>query len=126
MGALFDGTYLLQTASLPTAASGESLSVLLTWELVGESQGHYSVFVHLRDHGGRTVAQGDSWPSQGLRPTGTWAVGERVRDPHLVPLPQDLPAGSYTLVAGLSSGSGRLPVSSGGNEVVLGQVLIAP
>ncbi len=127
VGALFDGTYLLQTANLPTAAAaGETLSVLLTWEAVAESQGHYSVFVHLRDHNGRTVAQGDSWPSQGLRPTGTWAVGERVRDPHLVPLPPDLAAGSYQLMVGLSSGSGRLAVSSGGNEVVLGQVLIAP
>ena len=127
VGALFDGTYLLQTASLPTAAaSGETLSVLLTWERVGESQGHYSVFVHLRDHNGRTVAQGDSWPSQGLRPTGTWAVGERVRDPHLVPLPQDLPPGSYHLVVGLSSGRGRLPTVSGDNEVILGQVLISP
>jgi hypothetical protein len=84
----------------------------------------FSVFVHLRDGLGRTVAQDDGPPRLGVRPTGTWQTGERIGDPHEMVLARDLAPGLYRLVAGLSDGTSRLEVLGGGNEVFLGDVLI--
>ena len=77
----------------------------------------YNVFVHLQaDDSGRVWSQSDAGPANWLRPTTGWLAGEYVTDIHRLALPADLPAGMYTLWAGLyepRSGA-RVPVSGPG------------
>jgi hypothetical protein len=63
----------------------------------------YTVFVHLvnPEDGDRLVAQGDSPPLEGRWPTSLWQPGVALDDVHTIPLPQDLPAGTYDLLVGL-------------------------
>jgi len=72
------------------------------------------VLVHLADAQGNLVAQGDSDPVGGLRPTLSWRVGEVLRDDHPVSLPAGLPAGVYSLYVGWYDRDSpmRLPVIS--------------
>ena len=53
------------------------------------------------DANGALVAQHDSEPVDGLRPTTNWSVNEIVEDRHAMVLPADLPVGNYTVVVGL-------------------------
>jgi mannosyltransferase len=91
------------------------------------------VFVHLLDPGGQLVAQRDSEPVAGLRPTSTWAVGEPIVDRYGVLLPGDLPAGEYRLIAGLynpASGERLGVVASPGatpnDHLAVGAVTVGP
>jgi len=64
------------------------------------------------------VAQQDIEPMNGLRPTNTWAPGEIVNDPHQVLIPQNTPAGTYQIRAGLYIPEGRMPVVDAGQTQV--------
>jgi hypothetical protein len=80
--------------------SGGSLRILLDWRLIAEVEHDYTVFLHLLNSDGVLVAQGDSMPSGGRRPTSGWALGERVVDEHEIVLPPDLAEGIYSLRVG--------------------------
>ncbi len=101
------------------------LEVGLTWRTEGFLDADWTVFVHLRDAAGKTVAQGDSPPAGGAWPTSLWLPGARVRDVHTVTLPSPaLPSGEYELVVGLynpATGE-RLPLLLGGDSVSLATV----
>ena len=57
--------------------------ITLTWHLPSdEIQTAYTVFVHLVSQDGRIVAQSDSAPANGTRPTSDWLAGEYIVDPH--------------------------------------------
>ena len=74
------------------------------------------------DDEGRPVAQQDSEPVGGLRPTTTWDEGEVVHDRVGVLLPTDLPAGEYQILVGMyrpESGE-RLPITIAGKAEPLG------
>jgi hypothetical protein len=88
---------------------------------------NYTVFVHLRSTAGKTVAQADSPPQAGSYPTSFWDTDETIVDNHTIPLPDNLPAGEYTVVVGLyryETGE-RLPITQGasGQEIVLPQTV---
>jgi uncharacterized membrane protein len=118
-------------------APGSDLPVTLRWEAEGPSPGQtdYTVFLHLRDGSGRTLANADATPTWFTSlPTSHWLPGgQQVWDAHALSLPGDLPPGQYYLVAGWydwRSGQ-RLPMQdAGGNslgdEYVLGRVTIGP
>jgi 4-amino-4-deoxy-L-arabinose transferase-like glycosyltransferase len=110
--------------------AGEPLTVTLQWRARRVPAADYTVFVHLRNAGGKTVAQADSPPQTGAYPTTFWDVGETIVDDHVLLIPADLPGGAYTLVVGLyrlDTGE-RLPVTSGGSgsEIVLPQTVHIP
>ncbi|MFQ5460073.1 MAG: ArnT family glycosyltransferase, partial [Anaerolineae bacterium] len=94
---------------------GGGLGVTLVWRAVGRPAVNYSVFLHLVDAGGNTVAQHDGWPSCGESPTSTWEPGTVVIDPHSVPLPAALAPGRYRLRLGLydPATDARLPATGG-------------
>ena len=72
----------------------------------------YTVFVHLLDAAGNSVAQADSQPQAGAYPTSFWDAGEVVGDAHVIELPATLAPGEYEIEIGwyvLSTGA-RLPV----------------
>jgi len=81
--------------------AGEVLTVTLVWRAEAEMERSYHVFLHLRGPGGEMVAQSDGVPAGWTRPTTGWLPGEVVVDERVLALPAALPAGVYTLSAGL-------------------------
>jgi hypothetical protein len=91
---------------------GRIVRLTLSWQAKGPLEERLTVFAHLLDGEGRLVAQQDSEPGGGSRPTTTWLAGEVIRDQLGILLPPDLAGGEYRLVVGLyrpDSGE-RLPV----------------
>ena len=85
----------------PVAPSpGDTLAVELVWRAAAALSGNYKVFVHLVNEAGDIVSQSDAFPGDGYA-TNQWVGGEVVVDGHELPLPDDLPAGEYTVIAGL-------------------------
>ncbi len=92
------------------------LGVTLVWQAEAPLDRDLLVFIHVVDAEGRTIAQSDGVPGCGQNLTRGWRPGEIIFDPHAVALPPDLPAGVYTVRAGLYNPADgtRLPVSEGG------------
>jgi hypothetical protein len=96
---------------------GGSLLVALEWESLAPVTQNYQVFVHLLDSSGTKLAQRDGQPVLWLRPTSTWLPGERIVDRYGLLLPDDLPAGDYTVAVGLyDPATGDRQPSSAGPE----------
>ncbi|MBN1248274.1 MAG: hypothetical protein JXC32_11490 [Anaerolineae bacterium] len=111
----------------PWVQAGEELRVALVWSAVVRPPESYHVFVHLVDAGGNLVTQSDGVPVYGFYPTGEWRAGDAVRDVHTLKLPDTVPAGAYSLFAGLYHpvSETRLPVyASEGGALPLDQAPI--
>ncbi len=133
----FGSVIRLAGANAPTSHRlGELLPVRLFWEGMGPPAADYAAFVHLRTVDGRQVAGIDEAPAQGRFPTTYWRTGDRILSEFALPIPEDLPPGTYELWTGLyetaSGGVLRLPVTGAGGqttgdgEVLIGRVEIAP
>ncbi|MCY3796546.1 MAG: glycosyltransferase family 39 protein [Chloroflexi bacterium] len=99
--------------SAEPVARGEYLLVGIIWLAERAPEARYKVFLQLLDAEGRLVAQRDSEPAGGARPTSTWDAGNNYYDYHALLIPEDLPADDYTLIAGLydiNDPAARLPV----------------
>ena len=123
LDALFGDSFRLDGVMLPSEAKvTEPLSLRLHWRVEERMDGDYSRFVHLLDSAGNKVAQAeDGSPSDqvSVLPTYAWPVGWRGTDEVQVVLPVDLPAGSYSLIAGLYDWrTGERVVTSGANADV--------
>jgi hypothetical protein len=93
--------HLPEGGTAPRSVSpGDSLSLVMIWHADRQPDANYSVFVHLVDVSGETVAQSDGWPDCGSSPTATWRPGEVVFDGHVLALPEDVNPGLYQLRAG--------------------------
>ncbi len=68
----------------------------LWWSADTPLETDYTTSVFLLDESGQLVAQHDSFPQNGARPTTSWMPGEVIYDPHLL-APADLPPGRYTV-----------------------------
>ena len=90
----------------------------------------YQVFVHLLNPAEEKLAQRDGQPVLWLRPTSTWQPGEEIVDRYGMTLPNDLPAGAYTIAVGLYDpvNGQRLPVSAGPQDyaIELGPIVVQP
>jgi len=98
---LEDRITLLGYSLADRVGAGEIVRLTLFWRGETEIDARYKVFVHLLDGEGQLLAQRDSEPVGGSRPTTTWILGEVVTDNHGVLLPEDLPPGDYHLVVGI-------------------------
>jgi hypothetical protein len=117
------------SADLPLNGPGSVYRVTLFWSGLAHTPTDYTVFVHVRDVDGMTVAQQDSQPLDGDYPTSQWGVNETVIDVHNVELPPDLPPGQYGVWVGMyqMETMERLPVEGdtwGENAVPLGTIII--
>jgi hypothetical protein len=108
------------------ARPGDIVRVFLHWRAAKAIHEDYKVFVHLLDAGDNVVAQGDSVPAGGARPTTGWEVGELVIDKHGLLLRKDLPNGTYRLIGGmyLPTTGERLRIVDGNGHVVGSQILL--
>jgi len=120
---------LLRHSALPqTIEAGEIVPVTLVWEAADGISESYKVFLHLMDAAGNVVAQQDSGPVGGWRPTTDWRGGELIEDHHGVVTTPSMVAGEYELVVGLYGAEGqRLPVVDQegqvfGDKVSLGRI----
>jgi hypothetical protein len=104
----------------------EAIQVTLRWSADGYLDTDYTVFVHLveADDGDRVLAQGDAPPLGGRWPTSLWLPSVMLDDVHTVPLPADLPPGTYELVVGLyNPATGvRLPRPDGRDALRLTEI----
>ena len=131
-GARFGDQIELTGLDLPveTLAPGDIVPLTLFWRAPDPIADDLKVFVHLLDAQDQLVAQRDSQPAGGLRPTSTWNASETITDRYGVLLPGDLPAGEYKLIAGmyLPASGERLPVYIEGNDaqdhIVLGMIRV--
>jgi hypothetical protein len=96
-------TMVLESASLErtTLNRGDILHLLLVWRPQQALATNYKLFVHVADESGRPVAQWDGYPCFNTSRTSQWPVGEAIRDPVLMRIPEDVPSGTYSLLVGL-------------------------
>jgi hypothetical protein len=106
--------------------AGQTVSVTLLWQALGETDRDYKVFVHLLSADGRLVAQSDAVPVGWTRPTSGWLAGEFVTDVHALQIKPDVPPGEYKLMAGMydSADGKRLWAVDGGDTVSLGVIQV--
>lgn len=101
----------------------------LYWQTLKPFNQGYKIFVHLRDAAGQTVANADHEVFGGLLPTQAWPPGRIVKDTQQFSLPNDIPAGDYTLYVGLYDPATleRLPLvndSSGENAALFSGITL--
>jgi uncharacterized membrane protein len=86
------------------SAPGQSALLTLRWQADAPAPRDYTVFVHLRDSSGQTLAQADATPHwYGPLPTSRWPAGPGdtpILDAHTLSLPDTLPPGTYDIVVG--------------------------
>ncbi len=106
---------------------GDTLIVTLHWLALTSPQANYQVFTHVLEDG-TLVAQHDGAPACAHHPTSLWEQGEYVRDEHAITLGPEVSPGKATLAVGMYNVVTlvRLPLTSGGDRVVLQSLEIAP
>ncbi|MDO8691068.1 MAG: YfhO family protein [Dehalococcoidia bacterium] len=108
--------------------SGVVLKVFLYWQAIEDIGADYTVFVHLLDSNGKIISQDDAPPAGGGRQTSGWEVKEAVTDWHVLSVPQGVPEGNYSLIAGLYDARDGKRLGDGVSRdfVPLGQVTLSP
>ncbi len=82
--------------------TGQSFNLNLYWQTQTPLTTRYKVFAQLLAADGSTVvAQSDSFPAAGQRPTTGWLPGEVIADAHLLNFSTRPAPGVYRLIAGL-------------------------
>ncbi len=101
-----------------TAAPGDVVQVRLRWRALAAMSRRYKVFLQLLAPGDRLIAQRDTEPVGGTRPTTTWQPDEIVEDNYGLLIPLATPPGEYRLIAGMydAETGERLPVRQGNRE----------
>jgi hypothetical protein len=91
----------------------------LYWHVLQSPDADYTVFIHVLNDRGELVAQFDSPPGGGTAPTSGWRIGETLRDTYPLPLPPDIPCGTYSVRVGLYTWPAveRLPVAVDGSVI---------
>jgi len=103
-------------------AAGETLSLTLYYRALRDMDHRYTAFVHLLGPGDGTSygplrAQNDSEPCHGFFPTASWVPGEIIADKIKVRIPDEVPAGRYTLATGFyETGTGQ-PLGASGPSI---------
>lgn len=122
-----------KTAAAPnerTFRPGDTVDVMLRWDVLAPMAEDWSVFVHLNDPVlGVPVAQRDMFLDQGLRPTSLLRQDETIFNYYQIRIPETAVApADLTLTVGLynfATGA-RLPVADGGDAVNLAILELEP
>jgi hypothetical protein len=108
-----------------TVAQGDGLRLALIWQAQADVYDSLSVSVHLIDAQGRIVAQQDSIPASGRRPTTGWSPAEFVTDRYALFIAKNVPVGRYQILVGwvdVATGQ-RVLLSDGADFAVLPQAI---
>jgi hypothetical protein len=134
-GASLGGVCTLIGADLDgdEVSPGDTLRLTLYWRADEVTERSFTVFTHLLDADERVVAQHDSEPVKGIRPTHGWVPPEVVSDRHPLTIPAELRPGEYLVEVGMyeleEPGLPRLPVladdgTPAGDRILLGTVTV--
>ncbi len=106
-------------AGVSVEPGGATLALHLDWQAIQRPEVDATLFVHVVNQAGETVAQFDGRPRNGAYPTNIWDAGEVVPDEIAIPLPADLPAGRYRVYIGWYTlpDVARLTATLGGEPV---------
>ncbi len=101
--------------------AGNDLPLTIYWQAEKPIPTDYTIFVQVLDSQGQLAAQNDSQPLYGYFPTSHWQPGEIVPDRVDISLPAELPAGNYTIIAGMYNLQTleRVPVAETGSDFVM-------
>ncbi len=110
---------------------GDIARTLLNWSTTAPLDRPYKTTLQLLDPANQVVAQVDSEPVGGSRPTTTWTPGETVADPSGLPIPLGTPPGAYPLILAVydAATGARLPVATAegvSDHLRLGAVTVVP
>lgn len=99
----------------------QPFTLKLVWKAKQPSSVSYTVFAQLITDDGRVLAQSDSLPANGARPTTGWRAGEYIVDEHMVNFHADATAGTASLIVGLydSVTNQRVPITPMGDFITL-------
>lgn len=115
---------------LGAARRGDVVALELTWQPRAKPDRRYKVFVHIGPPDGAPIAQHDSEPVAGYRPTDGWSPDERIVDRRGAWIAPDAPTGTYGVFVGLydPDTGARLPVMQGnaviGDRLRIGEITI--
>jgi 4-amino-4-deoxy-L-arabinose transferase-like glycosyltransferase len=98
------------------ADAPDTLNLRLFWQGARPATADYTVFTQLLDGTGTPIAQHDKPPLGGFYPTSAWAPDLAFADDFVLPLPNPLPPGPYTLLVGMydPATGARQPVAKQG------------
>ncbi len=130
LAATFGDAIRLESAvgALDPQSAGGLVPLELRWRAQTTLDTRYKVFVHIGLPDAPPVAQNDSEPQAGLRPTDTWQPDEVIVDRRAVWLKPGTPPGRYGVYLGLYDGATgqRLPVTTAGapqsDRLLLGEI----
>jgi hypothetical protein len=93
--------------------AGDIVPVELTWQALRRPAQRYKVFVHIGSDDGPPIAQHDSEPVAGYRPTDGWLPDERIADRRGAWIAPGTPGGHYSVFIGLydPETGARLPIT---------------
>lgn len=103
-----DGVHLVAIAFPSTVRAGDVFPIRLIWHADRPLARDLTVFVHLVDQRGQTVAQQDAKPVAGLEPSTRWQG--TIVDRHGLAIPATAAPGDYWIEVGLYDAAGRLAV----------------
>ncbi|MCP4360451.1 MAG: DUF2079 domain-containing protein [Chloroflexi bacterium] len=76
---------------------GQTIRVTLYWEAVAAPEAERTVSVRITADDGYLIAQQDTKPSNGARPTSWWQPGWKIRDVYYLTIPPDTPPQNLSL-----------------------------
>ena len=113
-----------------TRQPGDTVDLLLEWEVLQPMTRNWSIFVHLNDPVlGQPIAQRDMYLDQGLRPTTLLLPGERVFNYYQLRLPETAVApADLELTIGLYDFHTfeRLPITDGSDAATIAHLQLEP
>lgn len=119
------GALLLDGYNHPAIiTAGSTLPLALYWQVVRPVSQDFVVYVHLLDAAGNKVAQRDTPPLDGSRPTSQWKAGELIRDDQDLPLPPTIAPGTYRIVVGMYDAATLAAINEHG-PIDVGSITIA-
>jgi hypothetical protein len=80
---------------------GDKINLKLIWRTSEVMSRGYKVFVHVVDANGKLLVQKDGVPGNWSLPTDTWAAGEIIVDPYVIPIPPEAVPGDYVVQVGM-------------------------
>lgn len=112
---------------LPAADAGKrSLDLRFVWRVLRPQTDRVKLFVHVVNEAGTVVVQQDLAPQGGRADTAKWQPGDAYQDVHGLPLPGNLPPGSYRVEVGIYKAVGGERITAGGQvSLTLGTIVIS-
>ena len=106
---------------------GGAITVTLYWEVLGQVEEDYTVFLQLLDADNQVVAQKDNYPQNGTYPTSIWTEQDPiVADEYELELPAEIGRSPHRIIVGmyrLADGS-RLSIRDSDGQLVGDHVVL--